>query len=61
MITEHVLAKLSLPARCLVAAVIRSEFAFVPGADDRLKPGDTVVVMVDEANADAVVRMFSSE
>ena len=61
VITEHVLAKLSLPERCLIAAVIRSEFAFVPGADDRLKPGDNVVVMVDEANADAVVRMFSSE
>ncbi len=61
VVTEHVLAKLSLPARCLVAAVIRSEFAFVPGADDRLKPGDTVVVMVDESDADAVVRMFGNE
>jgi trk system potassium uptake protein len=61
VVTEHVLAKLSLPSRCLIAAVIRSEFAFVPGADDRLKPGDTVVVMVDEADVEAVIRMFGNE
>ena len=60
-VTEHVIAKLDLPDRCLLAAVIRSEFAFVPGADDRLKPGDTVVVMVDEANTDTVIRMFGND
>ncbi|QDU57457.1 Trk system potassium transporter TrkA [Aeoliella mucimassa] len=61
VITENVLANLSLPERCLIAAVIRSEFAFVPGGDDRLKPGDTVVVMVDEEHVDATVRMFGDE
>ncbi|WP_425400233.1 Trk system potassium transporter TrkA [Aeoliella sp.] len=60
-ITEQVLANTSLPERCLVAAVIRSEFAFVPGADDRLKPGDTVVVMVDEDHAEAAIRMFGND
>lgn len=60
-ITEQVLANTSLPERCLIAAVIRSEFAFVPGADDRLKPGDTVVVMVDEVHADAAIRMFGND
>ena len=61
VITENVLANLSLPERCLVAAVIRSEFAFVPGGDDRLKPGDTVVVMVDEEQAEATIRMFGND
>jgi len=58
VVTEHVIAKLTLPPRCLIAAVIRSEFAFVPGGDDRLKAGDTVVVMVDEEDTAGVVRMF---
>lgn len=60
-ITEDVLAKLNLPDRCLIAAVIRSEFAFVPGGEDRLKAGDTVVVMVEDEHANAVVRMFGDE
>ncbi len=61
IVTEHVLAKIELPARCLIAAVMRHEFAFVPGGDDRLKPGDTVVVMVDEDEINSVVRQFGEE
>lgn len=61
LVTENVLAKLQLPERCLIAAVIRSEFAFVPGAEDRLKAGDTVVVMVDETAVDDVIHMFGDE
>lgn len=61
VVTEHIIAKLTLPSRCLIAAVIRSEFAFVPGGDDRLKAGDTVVVMVDENDTTGVVRMFGNE
>lgn len=61
VVTEHVIAKLTLPPRCLIAAVIRSEFAFVPGGDDRLKAGDTVVVMVDEEDTAGVVRMFGDD
>ena len=57
-ITEHVLAKLELPAGCLIAAVMREEYAYVPGADDRLKDGDTAVVLVDGKLVDEVVNRF---
>ena len=61
VVTEHVLAKLSLPARCLIAAVIRSEMSFVPGGDDRLSPGDAVIVMVDQDEIDAVINLFKQD
>lgn len=53
--TEHVLASLSLPEQCLIAAVIREGYASVPGADDHLQAGDTVVVLLaDEVQTEAV-------
>ncbi len=58
--TEHVLANLDLPAQCLIAAVIRENFAHVPGADDRLQEGDTVVVLVDDDDVEAVAKMFGN-
>ncbi len=57
-VTEHVLAKLELPPGCLIAAVMREEYAYVPGADDRLKAGDTAVVLVDESQIDSVMAHF---
>ena len=54
-ITEHVLAKVELPSQSLIAAVIKESFVQVPGADDRIKPGDTVLLLVaDEAVEDAL-------
>ncbi len=58
--TEHVLASLSLPPQCLIAAVIREGFAKVPGGDDRLQPGDTAVVLVDDEVIEEVVALFSA-
>jgi len=57
--TEHVLANLQLPAPCLIAAVMRADFVHVPGADDRLRPGDTVVALVDSSAVDATLQLFS--
>lgn len=57
-VTGDVIAKLRLPSPCLIAAVIRSDFAFVPGAQDRLKAGDTVVVLTGEAQAAGVIERF---
>lgn len=57
--TEHVLAKLELPAQCLIAAVMQAEYVRVPGADDRLQTGDTVVALVEENAIDATLRVFS--
>ncbi len=58
--TEHVLAKLPLPKQCLIAAVMREGYTKVPGADDRLQAGDTVVALVDEAGLDGVLPLFNS-
>ncbi|MCG8448513.1 MAG: Trk system potassium transporter TrkA [Pirellulales bacterium] len=57
-VTEHVLALLELPEQCLIAAVIREGFAKVPGGDDNLLPGDTVVALVADNVADEAVAMF---
>ena len=57
-VTEHVLAALQLPEQCLIAAVIRESFAKVPGGDDSLQPGDTVVALVADSIVNEVIAMF---
>ena len=57
--TEHVLANLRLPPSCLIAAVIRGEYVSVPGADDRLHPGDVVVALLDDAVIETALEQFS--
>lgn len=57
---EHVLAKLDLPRRCLIAAAMREDFATVPGGDDRLREGDTVVVLVDDDEVDTALKAFGT-
>ncbi|RCS50630.1 Trk system potassium transporter TrkA [Bremerella cremea] len=56
--TQHVIANLKLPPHCLIAAIMSSDYVRVASADDRLTPGDTVVVLVDEASLDSVVKLF---
>ena len=58
--TEHVLANLQLPAACLIAAVIREDYVSVPGADDRLCAGDTVVALIDDSAVDPALQQFSA-
>ncbi|MDH3716574.1 MAG: Trk system potassium transporter TrkA [Planctomycetota bacterium] len=58
--TEHVLANLELPPQCLIAVVVHSEYVRVPGADDRLQPGDTVVALVDDSAVEDTLAIFSS-
>jgi trk system potassium uptake protein TrkA len=57
--TEHVLANLKLPSSCLMAAVIRGDYVSVPGADDRLLPGDTVVALIDGSSVEQALEQFS--
>ena len=57
--TEHVLANLELPEQCVIAAVVREDYAEVPGGDDRLKAGDTAVVLANDADLEGVVQVFS--
>ncbi|PQO28068.1 Trk system potassium transporter TrkA [Blastopirellula marina] len=56
--TEHVIANLKLPPHCLIAAIMSSDYVRVASADDRLTPGDTVVVLVEESTLDGVVKLF---
>ena len=59
--TEHVLANVNLPAQCLIAAVIRENYVRVPGADDRLAAGDTVVALVEAEAVEEMLRLFSPD
>ena len=58
--TEHVLANLRLPTHCLIAAVTREDYVRVPGADDRLRPGDTVVALVQRSSVESMLSLFGS-
>jgi len=58
-VTEHVLANVKFPPECLIAAVIRDHYVRVPGADDRLAPGDTVVALMEDAVAEETLRLFN--
>ena len=58
--TEHVLASLSLPPQCLIAAVIRQGFAHVPGGDDRLQVGDTAIALIHDDVLNEAVNLFES-
>lgn len=57
--TEHVLATVPFPERCLIVGVIRESYAFLPGADDRLAAGDTVVALVDRSSIEQVADLFT--
>jgi trk system potassium uptake protein TrkA len=56
--TKHVLANLRLPSQCLIAAVLREEYVRVPGADDHLEAGDTVVAMIEDSAVETALGFF---
>ena len=57
--TEGSLAEISMPERCLVAAIMRQDQVFVPGASDQIKSGDIVVLMVEDDMIDNAIGFFS--
>ena len=59
-ITKAPLKDLVLP-HALIAAVIREDFAWVPGADDKLQVGDTVVVMLQTDVSTEILKLFQNE
>jgi trk system potassium uptake protein TrkA len=59
--TRTVLAQLALPPQALVAAIVRESYVWTPGADDRILPGDTVVVLAHDSALEEVVQLFSEE
>jgi len=58
--TEHVLAKLPLPDESLIAAVFHRDYVRVPGADDRLHSGDSVVALIENSVVEATLEQFSA-
>jgi len=58
--TQSKLADLKLPKQCLIAAVMREDYARVPGGDDQLHAGDTVVVLVDDDVVDPALKAFGA-
>ncbi len=59
--TQLALRELSLPQRALIAAVIREGFVHVPGADDHLRGGDTVVALIENPFFESTVRLFTAD
>jgi trk system potassium uptake protein TrkA len=59
-VTEHALAGVRFPPLCLIAAVIHGNYVKLPGADDRLRPGDTVVALVQDAVVEETVKLFAT-
>ncbi|MEK6233453.1 MAG: NAD-binding protein, partial [Planctomycetales bacterium] len=56
--TEHVLALLELPPACRIASLTRNDVSRVPGADDRLQPGDVVVLLAANSSVDDALKLF---
>jgi trk system potassium uptake protein TrkA len=54
------LAGVKFPPMCLIAAVIHDNYVRVPGADDRLAPGDTVVALVQDSMVERTVELFTA-
>ncbi len=58
--TEATLVDLGLPERCLIVAVIQLDYVRVPGANDRLRPGDTVILIVEDDVVEIALDLFSA-
>lgn len=59
--TQHSLADLKLPERCLVVAVIQHNYVRVPIASDRLQPGDLAVLLIDQDILPAALPLFEPQ
>lgn len=60
-VTKEIIAALHLPKQCLVAAVTRDGFAFVPGAKDQLRAGDTIVALLHDRDTAELSPLFEKE
>jgi len=52
------LRELALPEQCAIAAIVRGEDVIVPSGEDRIQPGDHVVVVARSERAREVERLF---
>ncbi len=58
--TGQRLAEAGLPPRCLVAAVIRRGFVWVPGAEDQIHADDKVIILADDDITDRAISFFTA-
>ena len=54
------LADIGLPQRCLVVAIIRKDFVWVPNATDQILADDKVLLLVDDDIADQAMGFFAA-
>ena len=57
-ILGHELRNIKLPTQAMIAAIRRGDDAYVPGADDQVMTGDTILVIGPRGIADDLVKMF---
>ena len=57
--TQTTLSEMGLPERCLVAAIIDQDYVRVPGANDQIKAGDMVVLLVEDDVEQSALSLFS--
>ncbi|HMP80980.1 MAG TPA: NAD-binding protein, partial [Pirellulaceae bacterium] len=58
--TQATLRDLPLPPRCLVAAMIQDGYVRVPSGNDRFRPSDTAILLVEDDTIDAALAQFSA-
>lgn len=57
-ITESAIKDLGLPERCLLVAIVQHEQVRVPAAEDKLQPGDSAVVIVEDDVVEKCLMFF---
>ncbi|MCL2348443.1 MAG: Trk system potassium transporter TrkA [Planctomycetaceae bacterium] len=58
-VTQGTLSEVTLPAKSLLAAIMRDGFVHVPGAKSTLRAGDTVVAVVHSDTIDELAKAFT--
>ncbi len=58
--TQSVLADLALPSPCVIAAACNVDQVRVPGADDQLRAGETVIALADKPVEKELATLFES-
>lgn len=59
-VQNHVLMECGLPRQALLTSVIRDHFVQVPGAQFRLREGDTVIALVHQSEVNELVDLFAA-
>jgi trk system potassium uptake protein TrkA len=58
-VTTKTLSELELPDRCVVVALIQHDYVRVPGANDKMHPGDVAVLLLEDDVVEQAIDLFS--